>query len=84
MTTIINFDLRKFMKNEIKEFFDLRKFELEKFIKDLRFKVHNSFTYFAKNGYIIIHSLFNTLRTYIKFLLPFSTHIQIYFLFYSN
>lgn len=29
------------MKNEIKEFFDLRKFELEKFIEDLRFKVHN-------------------------------------------
>lgn len=29
------------MKNEIKEFFDLRKFELEKFIEDFRFKVHN-------------------------------------------
>lgn len=41
------------MKNEIKEFFDLRKFELEKFIKDLRFKVHTSFTYFAKNDTLL-------------------------------
>lgn len=41
------------MKNEIKKIFDLRKFELEKFIKNLWFKVHNSFTYFAKNDTLL-------------------------------
>lgn len=42
------------MKNEMKQFFDLRKFELEKFIKDLRFKVLNLLTYFAKNDILFL------------------------------
>lgn len=60
------------MKNEIKEFFDLRKFELEKFIEDLRFKV----TYFAKNDTLFVTLYYLLYITKYTFSIKYSIKIK--------